>query len=200
MEKLDPEKLKLEEYIARGSFGSVYKGLYDGQEVADINKLNRNDFKSDSCLVSEYLGDGTLASYLNNHQELQLDVLIQFALDVARGLSYLHSKKIVHGDIKLDNLLLDNETRVKIINFGDSRLEASNGAEMTEDIGTKEGYNIPASEVWTLGSSGRKGDVFDFGASVLGDMIYFPKRAEPKILSQEMPESFGQIDGRLRQG
>ena len=52
------------------------------------------------------------------------------------SLSYLHSKKIVHRDVKTDNLLLDYQNNLKIADFGIARLEANNPSDMTGKTGT----------------------------------------------------------------
>jgi serine/threonine protein kinase len=57
-------------------------------------------------------------------------------------LSYLHSKKIVHRDVKTENMLLDKTRTVKIADFGVARLEASNPSDMTGETGTL-GYMAP---------------------------------------------------------
>ena len=62
-------------------------------------------------------------------------------------LSYLHLKKIVHRDVKTENMLLDKTRTVKIADFGVARLEASNPNDMTGETGTL-GYMAP--EVYSL--------------------------------------------------
>lgn len=57
-------------------------------------------------------------------------------------LSYLHSKKIVHRDVKTENMLLDRHRTVKIADFGVARVEASNPNDMTGETGTL-GYMAP---------------------------------------------------------
>lgn len=54
----------------------------------------------------------------------------------------MHSLKIVHRNVKTENMLLDKEGRVKITDFGVSRVEAANLAEMTGQTGTL-GYMAP---------------------------------------------------------
>ncbi len=39
-------------------------------------------------------------------------------LDIIEGLAYIHSQKIIHRDIKLQNIIVDSKKRCKIIDFG----------------------------------------------------------------------------------
>lgn len=57
-------------------------------------------------------------------------------------LSYLHSQKIVHRDVKTENMLLDRSGTVKIADFGVARVEAQNPNDMTGETGTL-GYMAP---------------------------------------------------------
>lgn len=101
------------------------------------------------CVIVEYCPGGALKSYLikNRRRKLAFKVVIQLAVDLARGLSYLHSQKIVHRDVKTENMLLDKTRTVKIADFGVARLEASNPNDMTGETGTL-GYMAP--EVYNL--------------------------------------------------
>lgn len=63
------------------------------------------------------------------------------------SLSYLHSKKIVHRDVKTENMLLDIDRNLKIADFGVARVEAQNPRDMTGETGTL-GYMAP--EVFML--------------------------------------------------
>ncbi|KAJ4712311.1 Protein kinase [Melia azedarach] len=114
------------------------------------------------CVVVEYLPGGALKTYLikNRRRKLAFKVVVQLALDLARGLSYLHSQKIVHRDVKTENMLLDKTRTVKIADFGVARVEASNPNDMTGETGTL-GYMAP--EVLNGNPYNRKCDVYSFG-------------------------------------
>ncbi|KAK6146049.1 hypothetical protein DH2020_019918 [Rehmannia glutinosa] len=96
------------------------------------------------CVVVEFLSGGTLKKFLfkNRKKKLAFKIVIQLALDLSRGLSYLHSKKIVHRDVKAENMLLDSNRTLKIADFGVARVEAQNPRDMTGETGTL-GYMAP---------------------------------------------------------
>lgn len=114
------------------------------------------------CVIVEFLPGGTLKQYLikNRRKKLAYKVVVQLALDLSRGLSYLHSKKIVHRDVKTENMLLDGSRNLKIADFGVARVEAMNPSDMTGETGTL-GYMAP--EVLDGKPYNRTCDVYSFG-------------------------------------
>ncbi|KAL6637489.1 hypothetical protein ACP70R_025061 [Stipagrostis hirtigluma subsp. patula] len=219
--EIDLAKLEIRYVIAQGTYGTVYRGTYDGQDVA-VKLLDwgedgfateaetaalRTSFKQEvavwhklshpnvtkfvgasmgtadlkipannsngggrntnlparaCCVVVEYLAGGTLKQYLikSSRRKLAYKVVVQLALDLARGLSYLHSRKIVHRDVKTENMLLDTQRNLKIADFGVARVEAQNPKDMTGATGTL-GYMAP--EVLDGKPYNRKCDVYSFG-------------------------------------
>ncbi|KAM7258483.1 hypothetical protein ACFE04_014224 [Oxalis oulophora] len=124
-----------------------------------VKDLESSNNECCPCIIAEYLSGGTLLAFLRcNHKanRLPLNTVVQFALDIARGLTYLHSKKIVHRDIKPDNMLLDKDKRVKIADFGVACIESE-----IKDISGTESYMAP--EVMGAKTCDRKCDVYSFG-------------------------------------
>ncbi|XP_059315891.1 serine/threonine/tyrosine-protein kinase HT1-like [Lycium ferocissimum] len=119
------------------------------------------------CIVVEYLPGGTVRSYLSKYtmkKKLPLDTVIQLALDAAKGLSYIHSQKIAHRDVKTENLLMDKTGRVKIIDFGLSTEFFSLGLDYPPMmVGTTGTIGYMAPEVLTDPAYDHKCDVYSFG-------------------------------------
>lgn len=58
----------------------------------------------------EFMSGGNLYDYLHKQKNvLELPKLLKFALDVCRGMEYLHQNSIIHRDLKTANLLVDKE-------------------------------------------------------------------------------------------
>lgn len=71
------------------------------------------------CLVMHYMPIGSLHRLIcSNSTSLNALQIQWIAQDVAKGLSFLHDNSVVHRDLKSDNVLIDNDYRAKITDFG----------------------------------------------------------------------------------
>ena len=105
---------------ARGTLGvrgiqSLIKEaiLLSGFDHPNIVKIF--DFKlKPPTIIMEYCAKGSLRKQLDKSNNLPLKYKIFLIRSICSGLSYVHSKGIVHGDLKCDNILLSDEKKVKI--------------------------------------------------------------------------------------
>ncbi|KAG6778449.1 hypothetical protein POTOM_014783 [Populus tomentosa] len=113
------------------------------------------------CIITEYMSQGTLRMYLNKKEpySLSTETILRLALDISRGMEYLHSQGVIHRDLKSNNLLLNDEMRVKVADFGTSCLET----QCQETKGNKGTYRWMAPEMIKEKHCTRKVDVYSFG-------------------------------------
>ncbi|XP_062107474.1 integrin-linked protein kinase 1-like [Humulus lupulus] len=111
-------------------------------------------------LITEYLSIGNLEDILKKRFRLDLPTAVRYALDIARGMNYLHQHKphpIVHNQLDTKNLLIDEGDHLKIGEYWIRMLyEQINPIE--DNSQGRDGQNLlnPAS-------SDTKKDVFSFG-------------------------------------
>ncbi|XP_026434286.1 protein LYK5-like [Papaver somniferum] len=204
--------------------GTVYRGIISGN-LAAIKKMNGNITEelnvltkinhfnliklSGVCfneghwyLVYEYAVNGSLDNWIfYSTQTLSWTQRVQIALDVAKGLHYLHScinPSYVHKDIKSSNILLDGDFRAKIANFGLARSAEGYESEFasTRNIVGTTGYMVP--EYLENGLVSPKLDVYSFGVVLLemisgkeavseSDKELLPSKTLEGILAKENP-------------
>lgn len=123
-------------------------------------------------IVTEYLPRGSL--YRLIHRPASGEMLdqrrrLRMALDVAKGLNYLHnlSPPIVHWDLKSPNLLVDKNWTVKVADFGLSRFKANTFISSKSVAGTPEWM---APEFLRGERSNEKSDVYSFGV-ILWELV-----------------------------
>ncbi|ESW04986.1 hypothetical protein PHAVU_011G142200 [Phaseolus vulgaris] len=120
--------------------------------------------KGQHILVYVYMSKGSLASHLYGsdvNEALCWDLRVHIALDVARGLEYLHDgavPPVIHRDIKSSNILLDQSMRARVSDFGLSREEK---VDKHAAIRGTFGYLDP--EYISSGTFTKKSDVYSFG-------------------------------------
>ncbi|KAL0289265.1 UNVERIFIED_CONTAM: Calcium/calmodulin-regulated receptor-like kinase [Sesamum calycinum] len=120
--------------------------------------------KNQHMLIYVYMSRGSLASHLYNENldPLNWTLRVQIALDVARGLEYLHDgavPSVIHRDIKSSNILLDHSMRARVADFGLSREEMV--TKQVSNVRGTFGYLDP--EYVSTRSFTKKSDVYSYG-------------------------------------
>lgn len=195
-ELLDGRYLLLDKK-GKGSYGEVWraKDLRLDLEVAvklyySLNSKDNEDLKSEFVMTSRlnhpnllrasYFGTSVNRSYIVMPYCPSIStkligccsetMLWKFVFDVASGLSYLHSRDIIHHDIKPDNILIGENNSFLISDFGIStqlrstlrRNRGFDGSEMelagtigymAPEMTEEEPFSVKASDIWSFGAS-----------------------------------------------
>ncbi|CAN6444918.1 unnamed protein product [Victoria cruziana] len=200
---IDLSRLNMGTAFAQGAFGKLYRGTYNGEDVA-IKILERPENNPEKaqlmeqqftqevmmlatlshpnivrfigacrkplvwCIVTEYAKGGSVRNFLMRRQNrsVPLKLAVKQALDVARGMAYVHGLGFIHRDLKSDNLLIATDKSIKIADFGVARIEVQTDG-MTPETGT---YRWMAPEMIQHRPYTQKVDVYSFGI-VLWELI-----------------------------
>ena len=117
------------------------------------------DQKEEPMLVMEYMENGSLYDLLHNETMIiDGEVIFPILQDIARGARFLHAAdpKVIHGDLKAANVLVDGRFRAKIADFGLSAKKKYMGAcgtpyWMAPELLRKESLNTAESDVYSFG-------------------------------------------------
>ncbi|TKY53157.1 Receptor kinase TMK3 [Spatholobus suberectus] len=128
---------------------------------------------NERILVYEYMPQGALSMHLFHWKSLQLEPLswkrrLNIALDVARGMEYLHSlahQIFIHRDLKSSNILLGDDFRAKVSDFGLVKLAPDGKKSVVTRLAGTFGYLAP--EYAVTGKVTTKADVFSFGVVLM---------------------------------
>ncbi|XWS60927.1 hypothetical protein CRYUN_Cryun07bG0080500 [Craigia yunnanensis] len=120
-------------------------------------------------LVYEYVPNGTVADHLHGQRAkpgaLSWSIRLEIAIETANALRYLHASDTIHRDVKTNNVLLDNNFRVKVADFGLSRLFPTDVTHVSTAPQGTPGYVDP--EYHQCYQLTDKSDVFSFGVVLI---------------------------------
>ncbi|XP_009612396.1 receptor-like kinase TMK3 [Nicotiana tomentosiformis] len=151
-------------------------------EIAVLSKVRHRHLVSllgysvegnERILVYEYMPQRALSRHLFHWKNFKLEPLswkkrLYIALDVARGMEYLHTlahQSFIHRDLKSSNILLGDDFRAKVSDFGLVKIAPDGERSVVTRLAGTFGYLAP--EYAVTGKITTKADVFSFGVVLM---------------------------------
>lgn len=209
---IDSNRLLKRAKLGRGSFGVVYSGTLDNQSVAIKQQKKWVDFVDEvtiqydvkhdnivlligicttslySCIVFELMDQSLADLLLNNRVSLDEKERQHIGRQIASALNYLHEKKIIHQDIKIDNVLvraLNQHYEAKLGDLGLARL--LNQTNCYGDI------RYQAPEVLKYHRQSPASDVYSYGFVLLAIEARQRVNAPYSGIPRGTPDKMGQL-------
>jgi serine/threonine protein kinase len=131
-------------------------------------------------IVFEYIEGRTLKRRIQEEGQLPVDEAVAYAIEIGRGLTAAHARKLVHRDVKPQNVLIDPDGRAKVTDFGIARSLESKGLTATGRVLGTTDYVSPEQ---AMGEEvDERSDVYSLGV-VLYEMLtgQVPYQAETQV-------------------
>jgi eukaryotic-like serine/threonine-protein kinase len=144
-------------------------------------------------IVFEYVEGETLKARINRIGALDTQEALAYAIEIARGLTVAHARKMVHRDIKPQNVLIDAEGRAKLTDFGISRQLEQDGMTATGRVLGTTDYVAPEQAMGH--GADQRSDIYALGV-VLFEMLTggVPFEADSQVgvamkhVNEELPD------------
>lgn len=156
--------LKIKHYNYVNSFEyEIYKLLKDNPHENIINFIQFYKENNYYYYLYEYFDGINLFDYLKMYKNnvLKYDDIKNILLQITDALIYLHKYNIIHCDLKLDNIIINNDNKLKVIDFDLSIIcDKDEGHIFNNIFGTMQ-YIAPES--YDLGIYSKKSDIWQMG-------------------------------------
>lgn len=124
------------------------------------------DYKKSPLIFLEFHENGTLRDFLKNRSSIQIDFILNWAIQVCHGMEYIHQKGILHRDLKPSNILIGADNNLRITDFGLTghlkvKTNASFKLSRTGPLGTLA-YK-PPEQFTTPTNTDKRSDTYSFG-------------------------------------
>ena len=144
-------------------------------------------------IVFEYVPGETLKKRIAEYGRLPLDEATAYAIEIGRGLASAHAAKLVHRDVKPQNVLIDSEGRAKVTDFGIARSLEAHGLTATGRVLGTTDYVSPEQAMGK--DADPRTDVYSLGVvlfeMITGDVPYLAETqvgVAMKHVNEPMPD------------
>lgn len=176
--------------------------LDEAQVMARFNKnegivkiLDFFEANNTAYIVMEYLEGITLKQYLEKYGVIQFRNLIEMMLPLLEALIEIHSQGLIHRDISPDNIMVQHNSKLKLMDFGAARDYTESGNKSLTVI-LKPGY-APPEQYQTHGVQGPWTDIYALCATIYKCLTGItPPDAIARVMDDKFKEP-DQLDGKL---
>ena len=156
--------------VIRGDFDDPELRERFAREAQSVSRLRHpnivtifeyGEYDGQPFLAMEYIAGETLGAIIRRRDPLPLGRKLQMLDEICAGMACAHRARVVHRDLKPDNIMVDAESGLlKVVDFGVARSEQTNVSRFTQGIGTP---NYMAPEQF-MGDTDHRSDIYAIGA------------------------------------
>ncbi|KAL1282773.1 hypothetical protein QQF64_001576, partial [Cirrhinus molitorella] len=138
-------------------------------------------------LVTQLMPHGCLLDYVHEHQEnIGSQLLLNWCVQIAKGMMYLEERRLVHRDLAARNVLVKSPNHIKITDFGLARLLETDEKEYSADAG-KMPIKWMALECIHYRKFTHQSDVWSYGVTIW-ELMTFGGKPYDGIPTREIPD------------
>lgn len=143
--------------------------------------------------VMEYIRGYTFGTYLARKQKVDIEDVLIITESITAALAYAWQKfKVVHCDIKPDNIMVDADGTIKLMDLGIARSLLTAKAETSEEILGTPTYISP-DQAYDLPDLDCRADIYSLGATIyhlLTGRMLFPNRTDQQVVDCHVGTAF----------
>lgn len=167
---LRDEFINDEEFVKKFRRESQAAASLSHPNIVNVYDVGVEDINGNSIyyIVMEYIKGKTLKEIIRGKGKLPLDETLDYSIQIAEALEHAHKNHIVHRDIKPHNIMVTEDGRVKVTDFGIARAATASTVTNTSNVIGSVHYFSP--EQARGGYTDEKSDIYSLGI-VIYEMI-----------------------------
>ena len=162
---IDPFLAKDEEFVRRFKTEAKALAKLENPNIVTVHALRKTE--AGFFLVMEYVDSKTLSQYLSEKGAFTITEIISITKQVLNAIGHAHKAGIIHRDIKPSNILLSNDGKVKVMDFGLAKVIQDKGQAVTMTqarAGTL--YYMSPEQIKGLKNVDNRSDIYSIGMTI----------------------------------
>lgn len=154
-----------------------------GRHPHIVEAIIYREIQGQPFLFLEYVNGGDIQRLLDKEKRLFLPQLVQFGIQGAEGMNYVHTveisaaqKGVIHRDLKPGNMMLTRQAQVKITDFGLAKVYGARTEAVESGKGLGTYLYMPPEQFLDAASADERSDIYSFGV-----FLYYAATGEPPL-------------------